>query len=62
MAEAGEVAVWLPLARLAERDGGREVAELVEWALPIQERHLRAALDGTTRLASVLEPGAPRWG
>jgi hypothetical protein len=50
MAEAGEVAATLALRVLGEGDG--EVAELAAWALEVQERHLRAALDGCVRAAA----------
>ena len=40
MAEAGEVGHWSVLEQLNERAGTRDVDELVEWALPIQQRHL----------------------
>ncbi len=39
MAEAGEVGHWAVLRTLNERAGEGEISELVEWALPIQERH-----------------------
>src|SRR5919112_1831350 len=39
MAEAGEVGHWAVLAKLNESAGEDGVNELVEWALPIQERH-----------------------
>src|SRR5215218_6651391 len=41
MAEAGEVGHWEILGKLNEKAGEDSVGELVEWALPIQERHLR---------------------
>lgn len=65
MAEAGEVAVWaafLSLAARASGDEGAAVAELATWGLPIQERHLRLALEGAVRLAEHDDPAADRWG
>jgi len=59
MGEAGEVAVWRAVCELA-RDGA--VGELAAWALPVQERHLAAALNGSTRLAEGVDPNAERWG
>jgi hypothetical protein len=59
MAEAGEVAVWRAVCALAP-DGA--VGELAAWALPVQERHLQSALEGSTRLAEGVQPGAERWG
>jgi hypothetical protein len=40
MAEAGEVGHWEILDTLNRRAGNRDVSELVEWALPIQQQHL----------------------
>lgn len=62
MGEAGEVAAWLAVSSLAERHPHDEVRELAEWALPVQQRHLRVALDGAVALAASLEPAADRWG
>ncbi|HYX88769.1 MAG TPA: hypothetical protein VE753_05330 [Gaiellaceae bacterium] len=62
MGEAAEVAVWAALASLAGRDEGGPVAGLASWALPVQERHLRIALEGAARLAETIDPAAPRWG
>jgi hypothetical protein len=60
MGEAAEVATWSALASLARRDRGHLV-ELVEWALPLQRRHLDVALEGASLLAHSAEPSAPRW-
>jgi hypothetical protein len=62
MGEAGEVAVWTTVARLAARAGSESVRELAAWALPVQERHLRTALDGAAALAGSVDPLGPRWG
>ena len=62
MGEAAEVAAWTALASLARRDAGGPVAEVAAWALPVQERHLRIALEGAARLAETVDPAAPRWG
>ena len=40
MTEAGEVGHWAILGKLNEKAGEDEIGELVDWALPIQERHL----------------------
>lgn len=50
MAETAELAATLALQALGEGHG--EVAELAAWALAVQERHLRAALDGCVRCAA----------
>jgi len=62
MSEAAEVATWSVLGALAARAPEDGIAELSVWALPMQERHLRVALDGTTRLGSRCEADALRWG
>ena len=36
--------------------------ELAAWALPVQERHLQAVLDGSVRLAGTFGAAEPRWG
>jgi hypothetical protein len=58
MSEAGEVAVWRAVSAMANA----EVGDLAGWALPVQERHLQAALEGTARLAGAVDPSAERWG
>jgi hypothetical protein len=63
MGEAAEVATWRALVMLARKSpGGAAVEELARWAVDIQERHLRIALDGATRLAQLVDADAPRWG
>jgi hypothetical protein len=62
MGEAAEVAAWSVLDVLAERGRGTDVRALTEWGLPVQERHLRIALDGAVVLAERVEPHAARWG
>jgi hypothetical protein len=39
MTEAGEVGHWMILGKVNEKAGEEKVHELVDWALPIQERH-----------------------
>jgi hypothetical protein len=56
MAEAGEVGHWSIVKKLNERAGLDSVRELTEWALPIQERHLGQALEGSLELASREDP------
>jgi len=56
MAEAGEVGHWAVLGKLNEKAGESEVGELVDWALPIQERHLSAARDNSLKLAGAKDP------
>jgi hypothetical protein len=59
MAEAGEFAHWTIVHRIAGMAGGSETAGLAEWALSIQERHLRAAMAGSLELAELEDPNAP---
>jgi hypothetical protein len=56
MAEAGEVGHWAVLGKLNETAGESEISELVEWALPIQERHFADVKDGSLRLAGEKDP------
>jgi len=56
MAEAAEVGHWSVLGTMNRSAGNSELRELVEWALPIQERHLRDVLDGSTTLAAEEDP------
>ena len=59
MAEAGEVGHVAILEILNQRARNAALGELVEWAKPIQERHLRVTLDGSLRLAGQEDPNAP---
>ena len=56
MAEAGEVGHWEILGKLNEKAGEEQISELVEWALPIQERHLAEAREGSLALAAEEDP------
>ena len=56
MAEAGEVGHWEVLRKLNEKAGESELRDLVEWALPIQERHLRDVRQGSLALAAEEDP------
>jgi hypothetical protein len=56
MAEAGEVGHWAILGKINENAGEQEVKELVEWALPIQERHFSDVKDGSLKLAADEDP------
>jgi hypothetical protein len=56
MAEAGEVGHLMIVKKMNEQAGIQEVTELVEWALPIQERHLKDTLDGSLELAAQEDP------
>ena len=59
MAEAAEVGHWSVLQTLNESAGNGELRELVSWVLPIQERHLEEALQGSRKLAAAQDPHEP---
>ena len=59
MAEAAEVGHWSVLQTMNESAGNNDVRELVSWALPIQERHLQEALQGSQKLAAEQDPNQP---
>jgi hypothetical protein len=56
MAEAGEVAHWAVLRKLNESAGEGQVSELLEWGLPIQQRHFETAQDCALELAGKEDP------
>ncbi|HEY6605804.1 MAG TPA: hypothetical protein VIZ44_05615, partial [Gaiellaceae bacterium] len=56
MAEAGEVGHWQILATLNERARNSGVRELVEWGIPIQQRHFEQVQQGSLKLAAVEDP------
>lgn len=56
MAEAGEVGHWAVLDKLNESAQESEISDLVEWALPIQERHFADVKDGSLKLAGEKDP------
>jgi hypothetical protein len=56
MAEAGEAGHWAVLGKLSEKAGEQEIDSLVQWALPIQERHLSEVKEGSLTLAEKEDP------
>jgi hypothetical protein len=56
MAEAGEVGHWEIVGVLAERARHAETRSLVDWALPIQKRHLETVRKASLELASEEDP------
>jgi coenzyme F420-reducing hydrogenase alpha subunit len=56
MAEAAEVGHWSVLKTMNDSAGNTQVRELVEWALPIQERHFKDVLEGSRKLAAEEDP------
>ena len=58
MAEAGEVGHWAVLGKLNEKANEQKVDELVQWALPIQERHFETVKECALQLAGEDDPYA----
>jgi hypothetical protein len=56
MAEAGEVGHWAVLRKLNEQANEEPIRELVEWALPIQERHFETVKECSLTLAAEEDP------
>jgi hypothetical protein len=56
MTEAAEVGHWSVLQTMNQRAGHAGVAELVRWALPLEQRHFQEALKGSTVLAAEEDP------
>lgn len=59
MAEAGEMAHWEILAKLNERAADRDIATLVRFAVPVQQRHVNAVREQSLRLAAEEDPSEP---
>jgi hypothetical protein len=56
MAEAGEVGHWSVLRKLNEQAGDQRLQQLIDWALPIQERHFEEVKAGSLKLAGEEDP------
>jgi hypothetical protein len=56
MAEAGEVGHWSVLGKLNEQAGDQRLQGLIDWALPIQERHFQDVKAGSIKLAGEEDP------
>jgi hypothetical protein len=59
MAEAGEVGHWQILRTMNQKAGNQELQQVIEWATPIQERHLEQALQGSLQIAAEEDPNEP---
>ena len=59
MAEAGEVGHWNVVNTLNHKAGDRDLQELIDLALPMQEAHLQLTLKGAIALAGEEDPNAP---
>jgi hypothetical protein len=58
MAEAGEVGHWEIVQAMATKANDSATTDLAEWALPIQERHLKQVRQGSLTLADDEDPNA----
>ncbi len=56
MTEAGEAGHWAILGKVNEKAGEEELGKLVDWALPIQERHLSEVREASLQLAAAEDP------
>jgi hypothetical protein len=59
MAEAGEVGHWRIVGKMNERGRLPGLQQIVDWATPIQERHLEDTLQGAVKLAAKEDPNEP---
>jgi hypothetical protein len=59
MAEAGEVGHWKIVEKLNEQLGDRDIKELTDYVVPLQEQHFAITLEGSLVLAGQEDPKAP---
>jgi hypothetical protein len=59
MAEAGEVGHWTVVRTMNERANLPGLQEIVDWMIPIQQRHLETTLEGSVELAADEDPNEP---
>ena len=58
MAEAAELGHWQVVGKMNERAGDTRVGELVDFAVPIQQRHFETVREGSLVIAGREDPGA----
>ena len=58
MAEAGEVGHWKVVEKLNEQLGDRDIKELTDFVVPLQEQHFAMTLEGSLVLAGQEDPTA----
>jgi hypothetical protein len=58
MAEAGEVGHWTVLASMNGGAGRSDVAQLCDWALPIQKRHFVVVTEASQAISRAEDPAA----
>ena len=59
MAEAGEVGHWEILGTMNQKAGNQALQQVIDWATPIQEKHLQQARQGSLQLAQEEDPNEP---
>jgi hypothetical protein len=59
MAEAAELGHWSVVGQLNQSAGHSGLQEVVDWALPLQQKHLENALRGSLELAAKEDPQGP---
>ena len=59
MAEAAEVGHAEVLAAMNEQARNAEIQELVDWAIPVQQRHFEVTREGALKLARQEDPASP---
>jgi hypothetical protein len=59
MTEAAELCHWSVLQVMNDQAGDKTIAELVQWALPIQQRHYTDASESAKQLAAQAHPASP---
>ena len=58
MAEAAELGHWQIVGKLNERASDQGISELVEFAVPVQQRHFETVRDGSLEIAGREDPDA----
>jgi hypothetical protein len=59
MAEAGEVGHWSVVRTMNERANLPGLQDLVDWVIPVQQRHFETTLEGSVELAADEDPNEP---
>jgi hypothetical protein len=58
MAEAGELGHVEIVGKMNEQAGDAQIRELVEWAIPVQQRHFETTREAALTLAGQEDPGS----
>ena len=56
MTEAGELGHWAIVRTMNQRLGDPEIQQLVDFALPIEEKHVQIVKEGALKLAAEEDP------